>query len=53
MRSPVPLLDGKKDPWYFVARLTNRDDYSDKEMGDRLLAIFQGLSNLICMIILF
>lgn len=44
MRFPVPLFDGKKDSWYFIARLTNKEDYSDKEMGDRLLAVFQGLS---------
>lgn len=39
-RFPEPMYDGKRDPWYFVSRLTSNENYENNEMGDRLLAIF-------------
>lgn len=39
---PVRLLNGKNAPWYFLARLARNDPYNDADMGDRMLAIWQG-----------
>jgi hypothetical protein len=39
---PKRLLDGKNAPWYFLARLARNDPYNDIDMGDRMLAIWQG-----------
>lgn len=39
-RHPVPLYQGKKEPWYFISRLTSNKDYKNAEKGDRLLAIW-------------
>ena len=44
MRFPTQIYEGKKDAWYFIARLANKEQYTDQLMGDRLLAVFQGLS---------
>jgi hypothetical protein len=41
-RYPVPMLNGKNAPWYFVSRLTRNNPYKDVEMGDRTLAIWLG-----------
>jgi hypothetical protein len=37
---PVRLVSGKKDPWYFVSRLTKNDPYGNTALGDRMLAVF-------------
>lgn len=37
---PERLIQGKKAPWYFLARLTNKEKYDDVTMGDRILAIW-------------
>jgi hypothetical protein len=39
-RYPVPLKDGKIEPWYFVSRLTKNKPYGNIEMGDRVLGIW-------------
>lgn len=39
-RHPVPMYQGKRAPWYFVARLSGRKDFEDVGKGDRLLAIY-------------
>lgn len=39
-RYPKPLYSGKKEPWYFVSRLTSNVKYDNVGMGDRLLAIW-------------
>ena len=44
-RYPVPLFQGKKEPWYFISRLTNKPKYGNVEMGDRVLAVWQGLQS--------
>jgi hypothetical protein len=41
-RYPVPLLTGKNAPFYFVSRLTNNIPNNNIDLGDRVLAIFQG-----------
>ena len=41
-RHPVPLLNGKNAPWYFVSRLTRNHPYDNVNMGDRTLAIWLG-----------
>lgn len=32
---PVRLVNGKNEPWYFVARLTKNNPYDNIRMGDR------------------
>lgn len=39
---PERLLYGKNAPWYFVSRLTSNYNYQNVDMGDRLLAVWQG-----------
>ena len=39
-RYPVAMFSGKKDPWYFVSRLTSNQNYGNINKGDRLLAIW-------------
>jgi hypothetical protein len=39
-RYPTPMLKGKSEPWYFVARLTSNRNYADNNEGDRLLTLF-------------
>jgi len=39
---PERLLNGKNAPWYFIARLTSNFNYQNVDMGDRLLAVWQG-----------
>lgn len=39
---PVRLINGKNAPWYFVARLTKNIPVKEGNMGDRILAIWQG-----------
>ncbi|CAD8140693.1 unnamed protein product [Paramecium octaurelia] len=39
---PARLISGKNQPWYFVSRLTQHDQYDNIRMGDRTLAIWQG-----------
>lgn len=34
------MLHGKKEPFYFVARLTSNKNYNDDDEGDRLLTVF-------------
>ena len=41
-RYPKPLLNGKKEAWYFVSRLTRNNPHKDMDMGDRTLAIWLG-----------
>ncbi|KAM3127221.1 hypothetical protein pb186bvf_020641 [Paramecium bursaria] len=41
-RQPVPLYNGKKEPWYFLSRLTNNVKYGNVVMGDRVLATWLG-----------
>lgn len=41
-RHPVPLLEGKNQPWYFVSRLARTDPYDNIRIGDRVLAIWLG-----------
>lgn len=41
---PKRLLSGKSAPWYFISRLTSNDPYDDLNMGDRILALWQGSS---------
>lgn len=36
------MINGKNAPWYFVSRLTLNANYANTNMGDRLLAIWQG-----------
>jgi hypothetical protein len=38
-RYPV-VINGKKDDWYFVSRLTKNDPYENLRMGDRVLGIW-------------
>ena len=37
---PVKLHNGKNAPWYFMARLTQHENYDNIRMGDRILAIW-------------
>ena len=39
-RHPKPMYQGKKEPWYFMSRLTSNKEYQNVEKGDRLLAIW-------------
>ena len=39
-RHPVPMYTGKKEPWYFVSRLTTNQNYGNIGKGDRLLAVW-------------
>jgi hypothetical protein len=41
-RHPKPMFEGKKEPWYFMSRLTVNKEYQNIEKGDRLLAIWLG-----------
>jgi len=41
---PSRLPNGKNAPWYFLSRLTKNNPYNNVDMGDRLLAIWQGTS---------
>ena len=41
-RHPVPMLEGKNQPWYFVSRLTRNDPYGNVGLGDRLLCLWLG-----------
>lgn len=37
---PVKLTSGKNAPWYFIARLANKENYGNAGFGDRTLAIW-------------
>jgi hypothetical protein len=39
-RYPSALLNGKREPWYHLARLASNDPYKDLQLGDRNLAVF-------------
>lgn len=41
-RHPAPLFSGKKEPWYFISRLTSNANYGNLGKGDRLLGVWQG-----------
>lgn len=41
-RYPVPMMAGKREPWYFVSRLTRNNPNSNIGLGDRTLAIWLG-----------
>lgn len=41
-RYPSVMLKGKNEPWYHLARLTSNEPYRDLQLGDRMLAVFQG-----------
>ena len=34
------MLEGNREAWYIIARLTKNQNYTDVRMGDRILAIW-------------